>query len=408
MIAKRNGNSNESNLPYTPVLTTTSGIEVGNINQIGYEKAGRNNGDPSALSNSLELVKSGHIVDENSNKEKKDEARLELDKEINDRKISINSNKGEIEKIDVVRIPSIDAEIEDLHSEIRNKRTEAINGKYNRNRFNLLLYWIVFIPGTIYLYLFYVSAIHSALFRNIAGEVASANQDNIGLILNNVFNITAFREFNIHWFAPVIFFVFAIILHISLATRPKIARWVSVFSVILFVFIADGLLAYYIEKNSHLLSKLMGLDEGSWTFYTSSGFYLVLFFGFFTSMGWSIMLHKIAGEYSHKDIELKAGDEIAELDKAIRQLRFEKGEVNSLKIDKLNASKALEEEIRSLELRKSHVHYSNVDLEKNVDDFYNGWLSYLNGLRSDVNKKQECESIYNQFKNKNFNHSTNI
>jgi hypothetical protein len=46
-----------------------------------------------------------------------------------------------------------------------------------------------------------------------------------------------------------------------------------------------------------------------------------------------------------------------------------------------------------------------VDLEKNIDDFYNGWLSYLNGLKTDLNRKQECENIYLRFKSSQFNRS---
>jgi len=65
LISKKNGNNNEAILPESAQITmqSLSEIERGNMNQIGYMRAGRNNVDPSALRNSFELIKSGQIVD---------------------------------------------------------------------------------------------------------------------------------------------------------------------------------------------------------------------------------------------------------------------------------------------------------------------------------------------------------
>jgi hypothetical protein len=294
-------------------------------------------------------------------------------------------------------------EINENMQKIDQIKTSSRNCKYERNKFNLVLTWVGFIAGFLYLYLFYVSAIHSALFRNIAAEVANANKDNVGILLNNVFNVSAFKEFNIHWFAPIIFFIFAVILHYSLEFKSRLLKWPVVSTVVLFVLTADGLLAYSIENNNHTISKLMGLSDGTWVFYKSFVFYLVLFFGFFTSMGWSLILHRLANEFESANPERKSEEEIAGIEKMLKQLYYDKGIACTEKIENANAIISLEEKIKSFENSKSNVHYSLVDLEKNIDDFYNGWLSYLNGLKTDMGKKQECESIYNRFKSENFN-----
>ena len=398
------GENGEDKPAYT--LSSDKGeIEIGNMNQLGYIGAGRHNGDPAALFNSFQLIKSGQIVDEGNNELKKKEATDALDSQINDLKEKISGHKTAMDKIDQVDLPAIESEVEKNKLKIEQIRAEARNNRYQRNRFNLIILWTGFILGLFYLYLFYVSAIHSALFRNIAAEVAKATTDNVGLLLNNVFNLTAFKEFNIHWFAPVVFFIFAFIFHFTLEIKTRSVRYISITVVVLFVLAADGMLAYFIEKNNHLLGRLMGLSDDSWAFYKSSGFYLVLFFGFFTSMGWSIILHKLAKEFETGNPERKAEAEISSLEKVLRQLNYEKGVAATSRIENINAIASIEERIKALERSKTNVHYSLIDLENNIDNFYNGWLSYLNGLKSGVAIKQECEKVYSGFKTENINKS---
>ena len=404
-LQRKNENDNETALTSSIPLINREEFTRGNMNDLGYTRAGRNNGDPISLKNSFQLIRSGQIVDENNNEQKRNEVIESLDGKISEHKIEINSHKAAIEKIDQVDLPAIEREIMENKLRIEELKSNSLEIRYNRNRFNLILTWIGFLIGFIYLYIFYVSAIHSALFRDIASEVANADNNSIGSLLNNVFNVTAFREFNIHWFAPIVFFIFALILHFALEIKSKTVKWIATAIVAAFVLVADGLLAYCIENNNHTLSKLMGLSDGTWVFYKSFVFYLVLFFGFFTSMGWSIVQHKLASEFEASNPEMKAREEILGIEKTLRQLYAEKGIAASGRIEKIASINSLEGKINELEARKSSVHYSLVDLEKSIDDFYNGWLSYLNGLKSDLHRKQECENIYITFKSEYFNKS---
>jgi hypothetical protein len=405
LFNRKNGSEQKEMQPTSGQFTIIGEVEKGNMNQLGYIKAGRNNADPSALRSSFELIKSGHIVEESNNEQKINEIRESIDKAINENSLIIQGHKASIEKIDKIELPALDREIELNRQKIEQIRFNAHNFKYERNRFNTILTWIGFIAGFIYLYFFYVSAIHSALFRNIASEVANANMDNIGLLLNNVFNVAAYKEFNIHWLAPVIFFIFAVILHFTLEMRSKLFKIPAIVVVVFFVMVADGLLAYAIENNNHKISKLMGLSDGSWTFYKSFVFYLVLFFGFFTSMGWSLILHRLAKDFESVNPERKAEEEIKDTDKVLKQLYYEKGNIGNARIENSNAINSLEEKNKAMEVKKSNIYYSAIDLEKNIDDFYNGWLLYLNGLKSEVIKKQECDQIYIDFKSANFSQS---
>lgn len=405
MLKKKNGHSeNESDVMLNELHEqeeVRKDSMIGNIKQIAYQIAGRNYGEPRALKNSLERVKSGHIVDENNNEEKKNKIRESFEQQIQERSKKLNEIQAEINDLSEVKLPCIDEDIRNCNKEIDNLKKNGIEEKSSRNKFNYLLYWIIFIPATAYLILFYVSAIHSALFRDIASEVANADQNSLSTLFNTVFDDSAYRHFHMHWFSPVIFFVFGVWLHIILESESKI-KWLKCAGIIGFVLIADGLLAYYIERNNQLLRELIGMGEEGWKFYSQPGFYLVLFFGFFTSMGWSMILHKLAGEYNTARISRKIKDEISHLYVKIRQLRFEKGNLNSLLLNKLGEMKNIDSEILDLTKRKDNVHYSIVDLEKNVDDFYNGWLDYVNGLKDHSSLKSDCEHVFREFKMKYF------
>jgi hypothetical protein len=72
------------------------------------------------------------------------------------------------------------------------------------------------------------------------------------------------------------------------------------------VLLAYSLLAYFIEYNSHIVYELNGMTDENWAFYKSPRFYLVLFLGFFTCLGWSLILHGIKMEYQKTDLEGQA------------------------------------------------------------------------------------------------------
>ena len=92
LLNKRNGNENEPMLSESVhmAMQHPGEIERGNMNELGYTGAGRNNGDPFALKNSFNLIQSGVIVDENNNEEKRKEKIDSFDKKIAELKNEIN------------------------------------------------------------------------------------------------------------------------------------------------------------------------------------------------------------------------------------------------------------------------------------------------------------------------------
>ena len=274
------------------------------LRELGYEKAGATKGNLESLKNILQNILNGYMVDVNEDEETqyKEKEKIKLEQEtLNSEKIS---QESELKKITSTDIPNLDEQIsgyiqDHLVLEIDHKKTKD---KSIRNNFNLNLYWPVFLLATIFLYGFYLSAFHSAFFKDINKAASEADSTNISDLLNTVFNIEAFKSFNLHWFAPIIFFVFSIGLHIILEADKKYRGFLFT-GALIFILIADCLIAYFIEYNSHVIQTLNGMTDGDWVFYKSPRFYLVLFLGFFTCLGWSLILHAIKGEYEKQDTD---------------------------------------------------------------------------------------------------------
>lgn len=141
------------------------------------------------------------------------------------------------------------------------------------------------------------------------------------------------------------------------------------------------------------------MTDESWAFYKSPRFYLVLFLGFFTCLGWSLILHAIKIEYSKEDF-----DEVIRLQK--QQLREKETEIIA-RIDEMQKSAIeIEGQIQQIVLlidRKTkqlnNVVYSVNDLEKRITAFYAGWLTFVANLKNNAGLKTANEAAINEFRN---------
>jgi hypothetical protein len=370
-----------------------------NLKDYGFRRAGATGGDHHALAVELEDIRNGYIVDvsEDENDQVKD--REKRTAEIEALQKQKTEKEAAIRKIKEVELPEAKDTIARTRKLIDNVDLEKQKSPSNKNRskFNLSLYWPVFLFATLFLWGFYTSAFHTAFFRNIGNELIQADASSISNILNTIFNIQAFKEFNLHWFAPIIFFVFGLVLHI-VEDRESKSKYVGLAAVLFLILTADSLLAYFIEENSHIVSQITGQDVKT-VFYKSPRFYLVLFLGFFTCLGWSIILHAIKQEYLKTD-----ADEIARLEK--RHLQNSETEKTLVLQELQKKAIDLESELKQIELtieRKvkqlDSVFFSTTLLEKRITAFYSGWITYISQLVDNAQKLQSSEAILSDFRN---------
>ena len=378
------------------------------LNDYGLLKAGATGADPVALKNYLEDIHNGFIVDVNENEDdqrrEREKREAEIDKLLEDKA----KKEADLRKIKEVEIPANKEQISVLKKQASDLDIERArkSKEPSRSNFNLNLYWPVFVMASVFLYGFYLSAFHTAFFKDMAKELTQANGDNISELLNTVFNKQAFLEFNLHWFAPIIFFVFSMVLHIVFDTDKK-QRPYLLAGMLALILIADCLLAYFIEYNSHLIQTLNGLTDETWAFYKSPRFYLVLFLGFFTCLGWSLILHAIKAEYQKEDL-----DEVVRLQKL--QLHEKESELLikigghqknaiSIEVEIQQAQQLIERKTKQL----NNLVYSVSDLEKRITAFYGGWLTFIANLRNNLALKTANEIVMNDFRNIHLKKSDN-
>ena len=371
-----------------------------NLQDYGYSQAGKHDGNPSALKNHLDMIRSGQIIDENSNEEKYSKIREEIDENITGLKVEISNCESDIRNVNDAKIPSVDSWVKNLNEEIDEVDLNILKSMepVKRNWFHIVEYGLFGLLAMVFLYMFYVSAVHSAFFRDIASELANAQQSQLKNIMNTVFNVQAYKEFDMHWLAPFVFFIFAIILHVTWRMTSS-WRIPAIICTLLFILSADGLIAYFIEANNHKLSVLMGLAEEGWKFYHSPVFYAVLMFGFFSCLAWSISLFQFQKEFP---LQNRHAQKIAEkqkgiLRKKIWNLEQEKIALNGEVIQLEKKMDGLKLKIEHLKQEKGRVSYSIPMLKKNISSFYNGWLSYVNGKRDAREKVAECETVKDDF-----------
>ena len=372
---------------------TTEIIKV-DLRDYGFKKAGATCGNPETLRNSLQDIHNGYMIDVNEDEETQRKAQEKIKQEIESLELGKHTQEAELRKINESEIPLIKGQINQLKEETVNLDIENEKSKSStfRNNFNLNLYWPVFIAATIFLYGFYLSAFHSAFFKDINKLASEANSDNISELLNTVFNIEAFKTFNLHWFAPIIFFVFSIGLHIILDADKKYRAFLFA-GALIFILIADCLIAYFIEYNGHVIQLLNGMTDGEWLFYKSPRFYLVLFLGFFTCLGWSLILHAIKGEYEKQDKDGILKKEKQKLISKENNLN-EKIQVQTKKAIEIEAAiNKLKLQVEAKAAQLENLFYNTSSLNKRITAFYDGWLAFVTGLKGNENLIVECEKI---------------
>lgn len=384
-------------VPTSAPIPQPNAIRV-NLRDYGFSKAGEHHGDAGALANLFNQIRQGFVLDENANDEKQQHEKVDV--EIDAISQTVSELQTEIRRINESKIPKVEGAValvdDDIH-DIQINTLKAMNDPRHVNRFNLGLYWAVFVPATLFLILFYVSAFHSGFYRDVIGEVQQADNGNVNGVLNAIFNRSAFTELNLHWLSPVVFFVFGLILHIAFES-PGRGRWLKVISVLLFILLADGFLAYFIEDKSHQVKVLMAMEGTDYHFYTSAVFYMVLILGYCTCLGWSIILHQIKEERGKLDIE-----KVAQIETRIRKekrlvLTNQIQDLKALLLTHQGKIEGLNNTVDQLRRKRERISLSLSDLHKRITDFYDGWLSYVN-LRGRDNSalKTDCHQTLQNF-----------
>jgi len=367
------------------------------------QKAGLNNGDPTSMKTFLKWIKDGYIIDEAYNEKEHESHKKKIQVIISEKKDDREKLECEKKTINDVSIKDELQKVMEYEEEIQQTKLDLEQNKINTgySSINFFTYVTLTILLSIYLILFYASAVYASFFRNAASIIATAGDD-IVLYLDNIFDVqgifTPSPALIIVYLAAFLFFAIGLMPH---KMDGKHKRIKVVFAIIGALTI-DSLLAYKIDSGIHELKVMAGIADENWNFLTSINFYLVLVFGFVAYLVWGYMYDLMLKEKNKKNAEVCAELVIRDLKGKIRK---QKNLIANLKIRVLNLeSKAnmLQEKIEELKKELDKAMLNPDLLSQNLTSFYMGWRQFLNGSPDFDSKKNECELEYNEFMETHF------
>ncbi len=380
-------------------METDSYAEKVNMRDYGYQQSGAHRGDARALANLFRQIRNGRLIDENANEEQQRRNRDILNAQVLELEKEAEAVASEQRKILEVLIPNAEAEIKAYDEQILHVRKDEAAGLYKPGAIKRFTLWklglAVALLG-VYLFCFYISAVYSGMIRNIATEL-EGNSEELQALFSNIFVPGAFSVFNLHWLAPILLLAFAVALDVLTETWKGLGRSIAVVGAVLITLALDALIAYKIEEKGQEVKVMMGLADPNHTWWRSADFYIVLIMGFVATIFWGLLLNAFKKELAKKDTHRVVALEIAHFNglkraagKLISELRGRVADLNT------QMSKLLLD-IKSLKERQHNLLFSRAELEKSINDFYDGWLSYLNGLTDADRQKEACESVREQF-----------
>jgi hypothetical protein len=364
-------------------------VERVNLSDFGYEKSGNVKGDPKIYLSFLKRIMNGDLVAEDYNgvsEEEKIEKRTEISKLEKQEKDIEKANK----KFDK-DIHEKKKKIEEYNQKLLNlkeKKDEdpesAKNETFSSFKFSINLFILVMLTG--YLFFFYVSAAYKALyvdFEAIADNIAQGI--GTGSIMPGPYELNEAISYNFLLFlVPFIFYAFGWAFHVILEMSHK-ARYVFLGLLITVTFTVDFLLAMIIHNNTEMAKELMGLSTVNWSM--SSTFYIILFLGFLVYIIWSILLDSLLREWDKGQIPRNIKKILVHLKKDVLNLE-----------EKKTSNKTISDRIHILREDISTVMYGN--LQKYIDQFSTGWISYLSPVSMKA-VKDLCLQEKKEFEEKN-------
>ncbi len=347
-------------------ISVTHLLEQVNLYDFGYEKSGSVKGDQQIYKTYLNRIGNGDLVDETYSgfsDEEKNTRRNEikdLEKELVDTKKLNEKTEKEIE----VKENKIDVHRQDLLSisEKHKKDYKALKKEtFNPLKFSLNLIILIFL--TFYLFFFYVSAAYKALYVDFEAISESISQGSgTGSIMPQPYELLEAIQYNVLLFlVPFVFYAFGWAFHIMLEMEKNI-KFLYIGFLITVTFIVDFLFAYIIHSNTETAKELMGLATLKWS--ENATFYIILFLGFLVYIIWSILLDTLIREWDKRGITINIKKIIKHMRKDIKVLQ-----------GKLNDTSKLENTIAEFREDISTIMVGN--LKKYIDQFTNGWISYL-------------------------------
>jgi hypothetical protein len=338
---------------------------INRIKYYGYIEAGANRGAANVLRQNLQNISNG--------------AFNEIGGQYVD---ATQKQQAEGFKSDVHRLEYEINSISDRQKELQKWIERVNNGErikslvFDPARFFVNLFFLLML--SVYLFQFYVSTTHAALFES--GQSAADNTNNaLKYIFNAIFNPNVYSEAGgAIWFlifAPFVFYAFGFAIHSIYESESK-RRWLSIGVILTITFVLDALLAFKIHQNTQDWLRLSDADFSPTPFYADVNFYIVIFMGFVVYIIWGILLHTLFSEWNKRN----------------PMKEYEKNK------------KVIYEKEKGISDYKKKIQQIEASIPNIVSSYYAGWMSYLNNMPvKDESLITQCNGLMKEFEYLNQN-----
>jgi predicted nuclease with TOPRIM domain len=372
----------------------------------GFAQAGKMGATLAGLRTAMQNVYNNYVV---SIMDKESRQKEELKKEMEATREEVIKVTNRIEEIKTHEIPMVQKEMEDLKGEIEDTRiqskTEFINSNYNSVKH--ILYTVLSITLGLGLIFFYTSLIYNAVFKDFNDTLLSADGADSTNLFNTLIDVKALFTPNkgviLSYLFSTLFITLGLLVHSDMILKGKL-KWVKFASVLLIAIGAELIFAYKIESNIEYIKSLVLMEyqpsEHWWQVLLSVNVLIVITLGFLAYIVWSAIFEQGIKEKAKRDPRKIAEVKIRETEKKIGRRKYKVGELNG-EIAKLNGQKKLlEEKLANLGKKLDMIFFNPVELEERLDQFFSGWLTYLNNI-TEYNKlipdhQQEYQAVKQQ------------
>jgi len=384
------------------------------LSDYGYEQAGLNKGDETALTNFLNAIKEGHIVDVTFSESDHLKRKSAVEEIMNEKSKQIIDNQLTNKNINNVLIPDKHSIIKEKENELKKIEADRIKGRLNADfkQSRYIIYNVLTWVLGFYLILFYASAIHSTFFRNLLQDLSEyGNSENLSIILNSIFDPMALFTFKTStifiYTGSALFFSIGLLAH-SFFHRQKNLKNKIIVGMASFglPLIADVFIAHKIHSNIVQAKSLIGIEDNT-PWYLSDNFWLVIIFGYIAYMAWALLF-----EECNREADKKSNDKVAEMmtkniKNDIRELRNAIKELQLQNNNTLAVIQKLQQEVEVLKKQIEKIIQEPDLLLRNLHNFYEGWLRYINNAGSLSHRKKLCDDTFNKFLSENFTINNN-
>jgi len=151
---------------------------------------------------------------------------------------------------------------------------------------------------------------------------------------------------------------------------------------------------------------MIGIEDPT-PWFQSDNFWLVIVFGFVAYMAWALLFEECIREADKKSSDKVADFMLKNINNEIRELRNELNQLHLQNNNTLSVILKLQQEVDILKKQMEKIIHDPDLLLRNLHNFYEGWLRYLNNSGSLSFRKKLCDERFNKFLTDNFSISNN-